>query len=154
MTVLHDQGVVQAEYALVKVRRDGNPHRRFGHVCLLSGKLGWVQPENLRLVAHSLAQSLPSMAPPVLLVGLAESSLLLASFVRQALNVQSTLCLSSREHGRDGSSIQFLECHSHAPRHYIDVPGETRFGTVVIVEDEVTTGNTARNLIVLSLIHI
>ncbi len=130
---------------LLKVKRDGNPLREHGHVSPLIGKLGPLDPEALDRFVAIASPRLPRPRGPVLVIGLTESSLVLAWWLAKRLP-EATLAFSSREGAGRPSARSFKEPHSHAPDHSLIIPPR-RFGEVVIVEDEITTGTTLKNLI-------
>lgn len=136
---------------LLKVERDGNPLRRYGHVSPHIGKLAPLDGGALDEIAGLAAASLPpASAGPTLVIGTAESALLLAWFLAGRLEGGTDLRFTTREnrHGsNNGLRRTFLEPHSHGPVHSISMPPRRSYPRMVIVEDELTTGATMRNLL-------
>ncbi|MBI5173377.1 MAG: phosphoribosyltransferase domain-containing protein [Candidatus Melainabacteria bacterium] len=106
-------------------------------------------------LAGKLADDLPG---PILFVGMAEYAISLGQGVYEAyhartgrediLYIHSTRYRLSRE-----SFIDFQEEHSHAPAHILYVPDSeedkqllARVKTLVLIDDEASTGKTFRNL--------
>jgi hypothetical protein len=135
---------------MVTVLRDGNPRRRLGLTSPFIGKLGDADLEALDGLSAQAANALRPWAghptPSTLLVGLAESSLMLAWFLRARLGA-ADLCFSSRLPNGRAEVCRFEEPHSHGPRHHLTLP-DGRYARVVIVEDEITSGRTLQNLVV------
>jgi hypothetical protein len=143
---------------LLRVERDGNPLRRFGHVSPHIGKISPLDATALRGIAGLATSSLPSYPGPTLVVGMTESALLLSWFIAERLaaqpGVEVDLRFTTREHRHaspnesgNGACRTFLEPHSHGPVHSLALPAGHRYPRAVIVEDELTTGATLRNLL-------
>ena len=148
---------------LLRVARDGNPLRAHGWACSAFGKLAPVDAGAADALAAALVARLQAAAPlapaqRVLVLGLAESSLLPAWWVAQRLaaaGCQLELALSTRTDpqgtdpqgatcasgGAQQQWLKFQEAHSHAPQHFLALP-PGRFERLVVVEDELTTGRT------------
>jgi orotate phosphoribosyltransferase len=131
--------------ALLTVERDGNPRRRHGMASPVLGKLADAHFDALETLARWVVAAIPSAPGPTLVVGLAESSLILAWMAHRHLT-DADLCLSSRTPTGHPRERRFREPHSHAPHHHLVVP-DRAYARVVIIEDEVTTGRTLANLI-------
>lgn len=133
---------------LLKVERDGNPLRRYGHVSPHTGKVAPLDADALREIADLAAHALPEAPPgPTLLVGMAESALLLSWFLADRLGEEAELRFTTREKPATMGSRTFLEPHSHGPVHALALTPGRSYGRVVIVEDELTSGATLRNLL-------
>ena len=143
---------------LLRVERDGNPLRRFGHVSPHIGKISPLDADALRKIAGLAASSLPPCPGPTLVVGMTESALLLSWFIAERLAAHTgndvDLRFTTREHRHaspneagNGACRTFLEPHSHGPVHSLDLPAGLAYPRAVIVEDELTTGATLRNLL-------
>lgn len=133
---------------LLTVERDGNPLRRYGHVSPHIGKISPVDADALREIADLAARALPTdTAGPTLVVGMAESALLLSWFLAARLGDNAELRFTTRETRGDTGPRTFLEPHSHGPVHALALPMDRSYGRVVIVEDELTSGATLRNLL-------
>ena len=133
---------------LLTVERDGNPLRRYGHVSPHIGKISPVDAGALREIAALAADALPrDAAGRTLVVGMAESALLLSWFLAARLGADTELRFTTRETRGNAQSRRFLEPHSHGPVHALALPPGRSYARVVIVEDELTTGSTLRNLL-------
>ena len=133
---------------LLSVERDGNPLRRHGYVSPHIGKIGPLNAAALEEIACLAAASLPQDTPgPTLVVGMAESALLLSWFLASRLGGDAELRFTTRERRGAGECRTFLEPHSHGPVHSLALPPGRSYGRVVIVEDELTSGSTLRNLL-------
>lgn len=132
---------------LHRVERDGNPLRRFAHVSPHIGKLGPLNELALRRIACLSVKHLPELNGTTLVVGLTESSLFLSWFLAAHIDSEVELRFTTRElRNASHPVISFQEPHSHAPRHYLALPTNLRYQQVLIMEDEITTGTTLRNL--------
>ena len=92
--------------------------------------------------------ALPDLPEPTLVIGMTESSLLLAFWMALWQQTPVDLRFTSRKL-RQGEAhrIAFQEPHSHGPQHYLALERGRRYAQIVVVEDELTTGATLRNLI-------
>lgn len=151
MDLLRGSGTSTAELPvtrLLTVERDGNPLRRYGHVSPHIGKVSPLNADALREIAGLAADALPGEAPGhTLVVGMAESALLLSWFLAARLGDEAELRFTTREARGTAGSRAFLEPHSHGPVHTLTLPPDRCYGRVVIVEDELTSGATLRNLL-------
>lgn len=133
---------------LLRVERDSNQLRRFGYVSPHIGKVAPLNAGALGDISGLAAAALPT--GPTLLIGTTESALILAWFLAAYIGPDARLVFTTRER-RGSQSIPrrtFLEPHSHGPIHSLVLPpGEAFHQRVVIVEDEITTGATLRNLL-------
>ena len=133
---------------LLTVERDGNPLRRYGHVSPHIGKVSPVDADALREIADLAAGMLPGGTQgPTLVVGMAESALLLSWALASRLGGEAELRFTTRENRGDAARRSFLEPHSHGPVHALMLPPGRSYGRVVVVEDELTSGATLRNLL-------
>lgn len=117
-----------------------------------------VPPDVTRNLFQRLAERIPAdIDNPVLFVGFAENAVALACGVYQEARDRfpdSVLLLSTR-HPIDGKVLcKFQENHSHATDHLIYQPADPgmldivqRAKTLVLIDDESTTGNTVFNAI-------
>jgi len=134
-------------FDVLKVKREGNPRRRYAHVLPFIGKLSALEPHALNSFSTSILQQLPTLKGNILIIGIAESALVLAWWLKQKYTHDSVdLCYTSREPQTGNTTYQFIEPHSHAPDHYISLPKE-KYQHIIIVEDEITTGETLKNIV-------
>ena len=133
---------------LLTVERDGNPLRRHGRVSPCIGKVAPLDADALYEIADLAAHTLPQWTSgPTLVVGMAESALLLAWAITARLTGEVELCFTTRENRGAAGYRTFLEPHSHGPVHALALPPGRSYARVVIVEDELTSGATLRNLL-------
>ena len=133
---------------LLQVERDGNPLRRFGHASPFIGKLGVLDCARLDEIGQLTRLALPNLPDPTLVIGMTESSLLLAFWMALWQQKPVDLRFTSRViRNGDAHFIDFREPHSHGPQHYLALEKGARYAQIVIIEDELTTGATLRNLI-------
>jgi hypothetical protein len=137
-----------------------NAKRRFLFVSRLLGRHLPTRPEQLTGAARQLAEKLraANLAEPCLFVGMAETATTLGQAVFrewQRLGGKKALYLDSTRRRTGGEiAFTFSEAHSHATGHAIHRPmraqdphdyfGEAR--TLVIIDDETTTAQTAARL--------
>ena len=137
-----------------------NASRRFLFVSKILARHVPTLPKDIRFVSKMLAAKLrKSLNPePVLMIGISETATTLGQsvfreFLRlggEGLYIESTRRQTGGEH-----AFYFTENHSHAKAHVIHLPSHeedpknllTNARQVVIVDDEVTTANTAAGLI-------
>src|SRR4051794_36057138 len=132
------------------VRR--NPRRAHLVVSPVLGKHVPVEPRLARATAEALgtraAALLEGQAEPVVL-GYAETATGLGHCVADALGAPYVHSTRRTMPGRE-SVLNFEEKHSHATLHYLlpdDVSMLDAAGTVVLADDELTTGATVINTI-------
>jgi hypothetical protein len=142
---------------LLAVERDSNPLRRRGYVSPHIGKVAPLDAGALEEIARLATFSLAPCPGPTLVIGMTESALLLSWFLAARLRGEVDLRFTTRERRQDipqgacgngtGQVHTFLEPHSHGPVHSLSLPSSRKYPRVVIVEDELTTGATLRNLL-------
>lgn len=133
---------------LLRVERDGNSMRRYGHASPFIGKLGSLDCARLDEIGQLTRLALPDLPEPTLVIGMTESSLLLAFWMALWQQRPVDLRFTSRKvRNSDAHFIEFREPHSHGPQHYLALEKGASFAQIVIIEDELTTGATLRNLI-------
>lgn len=136
-----------------------NPNRKLLVVSRVAGRHIPVRPSYAMSAFEKLAAKIPSDLPgPVVVIGLAESAIGLGHAVYECYRRQSgrtdTLFIHSSRHKLDCRVlVYFEEEHSHATQEYLYSPlnpaDETLMleaATVIVVDDELTTGRTIRNL--------
>ena len=136
-----------------------NPRRAFLFVSKVLGKHWPVTTATLARIHQMLAAKLPAALPaPVLFIGMAETATALAQGVFEAWLAQhpqqEALYLhTSRLRVAGAAVLPFEESHSHAAQQWLHLPIEAenrrRFSTarsLVLIDDELSTGNTFRAL--------
>lgn len=135
-----------------------NPKRSFLFVSKVLGRHIPVPPHKMRTVFCELAAKIPTDLPgPVLFIGMAETAVGLAAGVHQEYRNSrtDTVLLTSTRHPVDGELLcEFKEAHSHATDHLIYWPQNAYYRqlvesarSIVLIDDEATTGNTFTNLL-------
>lgn len=136
-----------------------NPNRKLLVVSRVAGRHIPVRPSYAMSAFDKLAAKIPADLPgPVVVIGLAESAIGLGHAVYECYRRQSgrtdTLFIHSSRHKLDCRVlVYFEEEHSHATQEYLYAPLSAadhtlmlEAATVIIVDDELTTGRTIRNL--------
>lgn len=151
------QGVDELD-ALLGFAARANAKRGFLFLSKVLGKHWPVRPARMLDVHARLAAGVPQAAGPVLFIAMAETAVGLGQGVfeawlranpgREALFLHTT-----RYRVGSGAIIEFEEAHSHAPRQFLHMPAGAReqalllaATTIVLVDDEASTGNTFVNL--------
>jgi hypothetical protein len=136
-----------------------NPKRAFLFVSKVLGRHIPVAPSEMHQSFAMLAQQIDAELPgPVLFIGMAETAIGLGAGVQMEysrLNNRSDavyLCTTRHDLGSE-KLCEFSEDHSHATQHLIHLPQDentremiTRVRSLVLVDDEASTGNTFANL--------
>lgn len=155
LTVISSQTLPFEQFFEIAERR--NPKRAFLFVSKILGRHIPVKPSIMRNTYKSLATMLPVGLPePVLFIGMAETAVGLAAGVYQEarVSIKESVFITSTRHPVDGNLMcEFKENHSHATDHLIYWPENLilanrakKAKTMIIIDDEATTGNTFANL--------
>lgn len=145
--------------SLLDVAARSNAARGYLLVSRVLGKHLPVTPSRMARAHDALAEALPADLPgPVAFVGMAETATGLGwgvfeSFARRTSRADLA-CLHTTRHPVAGHRLlAFEERHSHGPAQVLCAPADTPAGalwraarTLVVVDDEVTTGLTAAAL--------
>lgn len=151
----------KGQYALddlFDIAQRRNPKRPFLFVSKVLGKHIPVKPSIMRAVYAKLAADIPRDLPqPILVIGMAETAVGLGAgvFEETAKQYPQMVYLTSTRHPVHGDLLcEFTEDHSHATDHLIYLPAEKKMRelalnarSIILVDDEATTGNTFRNLL-------
>lgn len=140
--------------ALCGFARRRNPKRGFLIVSRVLGRHIPARPSAMRATGRALAAALPADLPgPVLTIGLAETAVCLGQIVheeRAKLRGGNSHYLHSTRQEIDAPLLcRFDEPHSHATAHLIYRPQSlelSRVRTLVLIDDEISTGTTLVNL--------
>ncbi|WP_017346799.1 phosphoribosyltransferase domain-containing protein [Pantoea sp. A4] len=143
---------------LFEVAERRNPKRAFLFVSKVLGRHIPVAPAKMRQVYRQLSQRLPALDHgPVLFIGMAETAVGLGAgvFDEARHQAQQPVYLTSTRHPQAAELLcEFKENHSHATDHLIYLPENTELRqrvlnarTLVLIDDEATTGNTFINLL-------
>lgn len=136
-----------------------NPKRGFLFMSKVLGKHWPVTPSTMLAMHADLAARIPADLPePVVFIAMAETAIGLGQGVFEAYKTSkpdsAALFLhSSRYHVANAPLIEFAEAHSHAPQQFLHMPVDESFREIfaqarslVLVDDEASTGNTFVNL--------
>jgi hypothetical protein len=141
-----------------------NAKRGFLFLSKVLGKHWPVRPSVMAAMHELLAEHIPHQAGTVVFIGMAETAIGLGQGVFEAWcrrhPDQPALYLPTTRY-RVGSSdvLVFQEAHSHAPHQYLHVPEEPLrsllqdASALVLIDDEVSTGNTFVNLVDACRVH-
>ncbi|GAA2701017.1 phosphoribosyltransferase family protein [Actinoplanes palleronii] len=130
-----------------------NPRRAHLLVSRVLGKHVPAEPRRILAAGRRLGELVRTRltdSAPALVIGYAETATALGHCVADALG--NAMCLQSTRRAVPGHApaAGFAEEHSHATGHLL-LPADTGLltgdGPVVLVDDELTTGNTAANTI-------
>jgi adenine/guanine phosphoribosyltransferase-like PRPP-binding protein len=135
-----------------------NPKRAFLFVSKVLGRHIPVSPALMRHATDTLAAQIPRDLPgPVVVIGMAETAIALGAGVQQALSRtrDDTLYLCTTRHPLDlPVLVEFREEHSHATQQVLHLPQQAAdvellrtARTLVLVDDEASTGKTFANLL-------
>lgn len=135
-----------------------NPRRSFLFVSKVLGRHIPVRPSVMRDAVRALAARVPEGLPgPVVVIGMAETAIALGASVHRELcsHYPDSLYLCTTRHPVNADILaRFEEEHSHATQQVIHWPEDARHRellktaqTLVLVDDEATTGKTFQNLI-------
>ncbi|WP_455233633.1 phosphoribosyltransferase domain-containing protein [Geopseudomonas aromaticivorans] len=161
-----DRGVLQVDIqhgntdplSLFGFAERRNPKRAFLFVSRVLGRHIPARPSLMRASFDELAAKIPDDLPgPVLVIGMAETAVGLGAGVHRALSrtrPDSVYLVSTRHPTGTELFCRFEEEHSHASAHLIHLPTDlaTRemmlnARSLVLVDDEASTGNTFINLL-------
>ncbi|WP_132833469.1 phosphoribosyltransferase domain-containing protein [Sphingomonas sp. PP-CC-3G-468] len=132
-----------------------NPKRGFLVVSRVLGRHLPVAPSAMRRSARDLAACIPVDLPgPVMVVGLAETAICLGQTIHEELRARwgrndVRFIHSTRQRLDHPLLCRFEEPHSHASAHLIyspEPPATEPPRSLVLVDDEISTGTTIRNL--------
>lgn len=135
-----------------------NAKRGFLFLSKVLGKHWPVKPSVMQSVHVRMAANVPAGSGPVVFIAMAETAVGLGQGVFEAwlhANPGRAALFIHTSRYRVGSTpiIEFEEAHSHAPRQFLHMPQDPAqramletAGTLVLVDDEASTGNTFLNL--------
>jgi len=128
-----------------------NPKRGFLVVSKVLGRHWPAAPATMRAAVRDLAARVPADLPgPVVVVGLAETAVGLGQTLHAELGRGDALYLHSTRQLVDAPLLgRFEEPHSHASAHLLYEPVVAGFDaprSLILVDDEVSTGTTLANL--------
>ncbi len=134
-----------------------NPRRLYLFVSKVLGKHWPVRPSVMRDIHARLAAKIADLPGPVLVIGMAETATALGRGVAEEAALQTgrddILYLQTTRYQLSRPlAFGFDECHSHAPDHAVYLPDPAlqplfrAVRTLVLVDDEISTGRTLAEL--------
>ncbi|MBL8485324.1 MAG: phosphoribosyltransferase domain-containing protein [Rhodocyclaceae bacterium] len=135
-----------------------NPKRAFLFLSHVLGKHLPVTPARMTEVHDRIAAHIPDLPQPVLFAGMAETATCLGqgvfeSWLRSQPGAEAIFLHTTRYQVAGGTRVDFEEVHSHAPLQWLYEPdkGDLRMRfrqarSLVLIDDEISTGNTFLNL--------
>lgn len=136
-----------------------NPRRAFLFLSKVLGKHHPVRPADMAATHRLLADDVPAVGGPVVFIGMAETATGLGQGVFEAWidahpGAPALYLQTTRYRVDHAQRLDFEEAHSHAPRVFLHLPTDpaerasfTAARRVVLVDDELSTGNTFVNLV-------
>jgi hypothetical protein len=136
-----------------------NAKRGFLFLSKVLGKHWPVTPQRMAEIHERLAAGVPELPGPVVFISLAETGIGLGQGMFEAWQRahpdQPALFLHTTRYRVGGAPlIEFEEAHSHAPRQFLHWPTDPAqralfegMRSLVLVDDEASTGNTFLNLL-------
>ena len=137
-----------------------NPKRGFLFMSKVLGKHYPTRPTFMRHIHSLLAQQIPkNISSPVVFIAMAETAIGLGQGVFEQFrlmnpDIDAMFLHSTRYHISDYELVEFEEAHSHAPRQFLHLPKDTDLvklfmsaRSIVLIDDEASTGNTFVNLV-------
>jgi hypothetical protein len=135
-----------------------NARRGFLFLSKVLGKHWPVKPSLMQSIHARMAANVPDSTGPVVFIAMAETAIGLGQGVFEAWlranpGRDALFIHTSRYRVGNTAIIEFEEAHSHAPRQFLHMPQDPAqralletAGTLVLVDDEASTGNTFLNL--------
>ncbi|MCD2516946.1 phosphoribosyltransferase family protein [Massilia sp. G4R7] len=150
-------GALEAD-ALLGFAARANARRGFLFLSKVLGKHWPVTPSTMLRVHDRLAATVPPVEGPIVFIAMAETAIGLGQGVFEAWlcahpGQEALFVHTTRYRVGSGDLIEFEEAHSHAPRQFLHMPQDPALRalllsarTLVLVDDEASTGNTFLNL--------
>ncbi len=147
-----------AQDALLGFAARANAKRGFLFLSKVLGKHWPVRPIAMADIHTRMAAGVPELPGPVLFIAMAETAIGLGQGVFEAWlrahpDQAAMFIHTTRYRVGDTELVEFEEAHSHAPRQFLHLPpGDAERAlllgarTLVLVDDEASTGNTFLNL--------
>jgi hypothetical protein len=144
--------------ALLGFAARANAKRGFLFLSKVLGKHWPVTPSCMIAVHDRIAATVPPVDGPVIFIAMAETAIGLGQGVFEAWlrahpGQPALFIHTTRYRVGSGALIEFEEAHSHAPRQFLHLPEDPALRallltarTLVLVDDEASTGNTFLNL--------
>lgn len=136
-----------------------NSKRGFLFLSKVLGKHWPVTPKFMQKIHANLVFQIPEDLPaPIVFIAMAETGIGLGQGVFEFFkaahpNLEVMFLHTTRYHVSDLPIIEFEEAHSHAPRQFLHLPKDSELQetlllarSLVLIDDEASTGNTFLNL--------
>lgn len=128
-----------------------NKKRGFLFISKVLGKHIDTNPEIMNKLYKNLAEKLPNDNTKTLVIGFAETATALGLGIFQKLNNKNYFYAQSTRYKslKIKPFFIFKEEHSHAPEHFFYLKHKinlTKIKRIILIDDEITTGNTALNI--------
>jgi len=132
-----------------------NKKRGFLFVSKVLGKHLPTKPSLMKKTYKELVSLIPKSVEPTLFIGFAETATALGQGVFEEANIKDSFYIhSTRFQTSQNIFFSFYEEHCHAPSHIFYEPKDENLKKrlqdikrVILIDDEVSTGNTANNLV-------
>ena len=136
-----------------------NAKRGFLFLSKVLGKHWPVTPRRMAEIHESLAAGVPELPGPVVFISMAETGIglgqgMFEAWQRAHPDQPALFMHTTRYRVGDEPLIEFEEAHSHAPRQFLHWPADPAqralfagMRSLVLVDDEASTGNTFVNLL-------
>lgn len=159
LSITHDCSNVAYLDELFDIAERHNPKRAFLFVSKVLGRHIPISPRKMRETYQKIAKQFPAyLEGPTVFIGMAETAVGLGAGVFDEVSTRypQSVYLTSTRHPIDNATLlcEFKENHSHATDHLLYFPNEKnqqdwvkQARTVVLIDDEATTGNTFLNLL-------
>lgn len=153
---IHDSRFEQD--ALLGFAARANAKRGFLFLSKVLGKHWPVKPSHMQAIHASMAADVPELPGPVVFIAMAETAIGLGQGVFEAWlkanpGREALFIYTTRYRVGEVPIVEFEEAHSHAPRQFLHMPPEAHkrellfnAKSLVLVDDEASTGNTFLNL--------
>lgn len=145
-------------HELFSLATRNNPKRAFLFLSHVLGKHLPVTPKAMEDVHERLARHIPDLPQPVIFIGMAETATGLGQGVFEAWQrthpgQEAVFLHTTRYQVQNGVPIYFEEAHSHAPLQWLYQPEDPALSwrfqharSLVLIDDEISTGSTFANL--------
>lgn len=144
---------------LIAFAARANAKRGFLFLSKVLGKHWPVTPSQMLAIHTNLAARIPHNLPePLVFIAMAETAIGLGQGVFEAYKIyypqrKALFLHTTRYHVGESPIIEFSEVHSHAPRQFLHHPVDAvlrnlllNARSLVLIDDEASTGNTFLNL--------